>query len=244
MTAPTRGRRPRSAAPARTARPRTQGRAATAPAGPRFRRQLPEERRRALILATIACLKRYGHEGLSVRTISAAAGVSAGLINHHFPNKDQLVAAAYRYFNNELVGAMLAAVASAADSPRARLQAFLNASFSPPNLDADVLAVWVVFWGLYRHSRLIQRVHHETHEDYVRLVRSMLAELMQEARSKEARAARADLRLAAIGLTALVDGLWLEWCLEPGTFRPADAIALCEAWVESLTQHPRGSALE
>jgi AcrR family transcriptional regulator len=206
---------------------------------PRFRRQLPEERRRALILATIECLKRDGHEGLSVRNISAAAGVSVGLINHHFPNKDELVAAAYRYFNNELVGAMLAAVARAPDSPRARLHAFLTASFSPPNLDADVLAVWVVFWGLYRHSRLIQRVHQETYEDYVRLVRGMLAELMKEARPTQARAPRADLRLAAIGLTALVDGLWLEWCLEPGTFRPAEAIALCASWVENLTRHPR-----
>jgi hypothetical protein len=28
--------------------------------------------------------------------------------------------------------------------------------------------------------------------------------------------------------------LWLEWCLEPGAFRPAEAVALCEAWVESL----------
>jgi TetR/AcrR family transcriptional regulator, transcriptional repressor of bet genes len=215
---------------------------------PRFQRQLPEERRRTLILATIECLKREGHEGLSVRNISAAAGVSVGLINHHFPNKDELVAAAYRYFNNELVGAMLAAVAGAPDSPRARLHAFLNASFSPPNLDADVLAVWVVFWGLYRHSRLIQRVHQETYEDYVRLVRGMLAELMKEARGsgargKAARSATADLRLAAIGLTALVDGLWLEWCLEPGTFRPAEAIALCEAWVDSLTHAQSGSSL-
>jgi AcrR family transcriptional regulator len=216
---------------------------------PRFRRQLPAARRQALILATIECLKRYGHEGLSVRTISAAAGVSTGLINHHFPNKDELVAAAYRYFNNELVGAMLAAVAGAKDAPRERLQAFLNASFSPPNLDADVLAVWVVFWGLYRHSRLIRRVHQETYQDYVRLVRSMLGDLMKEARPRESRARsarspRADLRLAAIGLTALVDGLWLEWCLEPGTFRPAEAIALCEAWVDSLTQPGRGPALE
>jgi TetR/AcrR family transcriptional repressor of bet genes len=229
------------------ARGATRSRLKAAPAargsGPRFQRQLPEERRRTLILATIECLKRDGHEGLSVRNISAAAGVSVGLINHHFPNKDELVAAAYRYFNNELIAGMLAAVAGAADSPRDRLRAFLSASFSRPNLDADVLAVWVVFWGLYRHSRLIQRVHHETYEDYVRLVRGMLAELLQEARSTGARATRADLRLAAIGLTALVDGLWLEWCLEPGTFRPAEAIALCEAWVESLTQRTRGVAV-
>jgi TetR/AcrR family transcriptional repressor of bet genes len=200
---------------------------------PRFERQLPEQRRQALIAATIECLKRYGHEGLSIRTISAAAGVSVGLINHHFPNKDQLVAAAYRHFNSELVGGMQAAVAQAPDSPHARMRAFLEASFSPPNLDADVLAVWVVFWGLYRHSPLIQRVHHETYQGYVRLLRGMLAELLP---GRRPRGSGVDLRMAAIGLTALLDGLWLEWCLEPGTFRPTEAVALCEAWIESLVR--------
>jgi TetR/AcrR family transcriptional regulator, transcriptional repressor of bet genes len=206
---------------------------------PRFERQLPEVRRRALIDATIECLKRFGHEGLSIRTISAQAGVSVGLINHHFPNKDELVAAAYRHFNGELVGGMRAAVARAPAAAQARMHAFLEASFSPPNLDADVLAVWVVFWGLYRHSRLIQRVHRETYEDYVQLLRELLAELMDEpptARSRRAPRTGLDLRLAAIGLSALLDGLWLEWCLEPGTFRPAEAIALCEAYIASLRQ--------
>jgi TetR/AcrR family transcriptional regulator, transcriptional repressor of bet genes len=204
---------------------------------PRFERQLPQVRRQALISATIECLKRYGHDGLSIRTISAQAGVSVGLINHHFPNKDELVAAAYRRFNSELVGGMLAAVARAPDSPAARMRAFLEASFSPPNLDADVLAVWVVFWGLYRHSRLIQRVHRETYEDYVQLLRGMLAQLLQDppgARARRSARPAVDLRLAAIGLTALLDGLWLEWCLEPGTFKPAEAVALCEGWILSL----------
>jgi TetR/AcrR family transcriptional regulator, transcriptional repressor of bet genes len=208
---------------------------------PRFERQLPQQRRQALIEATIECLKRYGHEGLSIRTISAQAGVSVGLINHHFPNKNELIAAAYRHFNGELVGGLQAAVARAADSPRARMRAFLEASFCPPNLDQDALAVWVVFWGLYRHSRLIQRVQRETYRGYVRLLRGMLSELLAQARAPRgrgprlsSRAARPDLRLAAIGLTALLDGLWLEWCLEPGAFRPAEAVALCEAWVESL----------
>jgi len=208
---------------------------------PRFERQLPQQRRRALIEATIASLKRYGHDGLSIRTISSAAGVSVGLINHHFPNKDELVAAAYRHFNSELVGGMQAAVARAENTPRARLRAFLEASFSPPNLDADVLAVWVVFWGLYRHSPLIQRVHHETYEGYVRLLRGMLSDLLQGRRS---RGSSIDLRLAAIGLAALLDGLWLEWCLEPGTFRPADALGLCEAWVDSLVRRIAGEPSE
>ncbi len=218
--------------------------AAVQPHRPRFERQLPQQRRQALIDATIECLKRYGHDGLSIRTISAQAGVSVGLINHHFPNKDQLVAAAYRHFNSQLVGGLEAAVARAPDSPRARLRAFLEASFCPPNLDQDALAVWVVFWGLYRHSRLIQRVQHESYRGYVRLLHGMLSALLAPGRAtrrRTPRAARLDLRLAAIGLTALLDGLWLEWCLEPGAFKPAEAVALCETWALSLCRR-RSSA--
>jgi AcrR family transcriptional regulator len=207
---------------------------------PRFVRQLPEQRRQALIAATIECLKRYGHDGLSIRTISAQAGVSVGLINHHFPNKDELIAAAYRHFNSELVAGFTAAVERAPKSPRARLRAFLEASFSAPNLDQDVLAVWVVFWGMYRHSRLIQRVQRETYQGYVQLLRGMLTDLLKEQRPQS----RVDLRLAAIGLTALLDGLWLQWCLEPGTFRPAEGVALCETWVDNLCRRADRSALE
>lgn len=197
---------------------------------PRFERQLPQERRQALIEATIASLKLYGHEGLSVRRISAQAGVSIGLINHHFPKKDALIAQAYRYFNAQLVGGVHAAALQASSGARARLRAFFKATFSPPNLDRDVLTVWVVFWSLYRHSPEIQKVHGETYREHVDLVRSMLADFAAEAGKL-----RFSLRLAAIGLTAIIDGLWLEWCLDPGNFRPAEAIALCESWVNSLS---------
>jgi TetR/AcrR family transcriptional regulator, transcriptional repressor of bet genes len=226
--------------------PRTRAAPAPASAGearrPRFQRQLPEQRRAALIAATIECLKRYGHDGLSIRTISAQAGVSVGLINHHFPNKDELVAAAYQHFNRELVDGVKAAVAGAPAEPAARLRAFLEATFSPPNLDADVLAVWVVFWGMYRHSRPIQRVQRETYTDYVRLIRSLLADLLGRAGESPRGRGRGgvNLRLAAIGFTALLDGLWLEWCLEPGRFRPREAVALCEGWVEALCRRAAG----
>jgi TetR/AcrR family transcriptional regulator, transcriptional repressor of bet genes len=219
---------------------------------PRFARQPPPVRRQALIDATIECLKRYGHDGLSIRTISTQAGVSVGLINHHFPNKNELVAAAYRHINAELIVLMQAAVARAGKSPQARMRAFLEAWFSAPSLDADALTVWVVFWGLYRHSRLIQRVHRETYQDYVNLLRGLLAELLPVTRAprrarvrRGARAIRSspvDLRLAAIGLTALLDGLWLEWCLEPGRFRPTEAVELCEQWVTRLVRRASAAA--
>ena len=33
---------------------------------------------------------------------------------------------------------------------------------------------------------------------------------------------------------ALIDGLWLVWCLDPDNFEPGEAVELCEAWVERL----------
>jgi TetR/AcrR family transcriptional regulator, transcriptional repressor of bet genes len=195
-----------------------------------FERQLPQARREAFIEATIHCLMRYGHEGLSIRRIAAQAGSSIGLINHHFPNKTALVAEAYRRFHTRLVRGLEQAVEDAPDDPRARLRVFFEANFSPPHLDRDVLAAWVVFWGLYRHSKAIQRAHRDTYQAYVDLVRGML-EALQRASGRF----RMSVRLAAIGLTAMLDGLWLEWCLDPETFRPAEAVGLCEGWVDALS---------
>jgi AcrR family transcriptional regulator len=195
----------------------------------RFRRQLPEERRLALIEATVASLKRDGHDGLSIRRISAEAGVSIGLINHYFPDKHALVAAAYRHFDAQLVAAFRRAVANAPAAPRKRLRAFFAAAFAPPNLDRDVLAAWTVFWSLYRHSPEIRQVHEETRGGYGELLRELLRDVAEAAPAR-----RMSGRLAGIGLTALLDGLWLEWCLDPDKFRPAEAVKLCEAWVEQV----------
>jgi len=199
----------------------------------RFERHLPEIRRQRLVEATIRCLKRFGHEGLSVRRISAEAGVSIGLINHHFPTKDALVAESYRHFNAQLDEVIRRHVERAPAAPRARLRALFEAVFSPPNLDKDVLTVWIVLWGLYHHSPAIQKVHDAAYGGYVELLKELLADLQ-----KESGRFRMNLRLAAIGAQALLDGLWLEWCLDPANFSPQEAVALCESWVDSLHASP------
>lgn len=195
-----------------------------------YERQAPDARRAALIEAAIASLKRDGHEGLSFRRISAEAGVSFGLINHYFPTKHALIAEAYRHFDAQLVESFRQAVARApADTPRARLRAFVTAVLSPPNLDPEVLGAWVVFWSLYRHSPEIRQAHADTRRGYGDLLRRLLRDV-----ARTAPAARLGPRLAEVGLTALLDGLWLEWCLDPAGFKPHEAVAVCEAWLDGV----------
>jgi len=196
---------------------------------PRYERRAADDRRQALIEATIASLRRHGHEGLSVRRIAAEAGVSIGLINHHFPNKNALVAESYRRFSRQLSEGFGAAVMRAPTEPRARLHAFFEANFSRPNLDPKVLTAWIVFWGLFRQSPEMRKVRDEVGRGYGELLHTLLADFMRANHRPGF-----ELRLAEIGLTALLDGLWLESCLDPKNFRPAEAVALCEAWVDRL----------
>lgn len=194
----------------------------------RYERRSAGDRRQELVAAAIESLRRHGHEGLSVRRIAARAGVSIGLINHHFPNKDALVAESYRQFSRELSQGFQSAVDRAPRAARARLSAFIEAVFSKPNLDPQVLTAWVVFWGLFRQSPEMRRAHREEGRGYGALPGVLVRDLL-----KGAGKSRFQARIATIGLTAMLDGLWLEWCLDPKGFRPDEAVALCEDWIDS-----------
>ncbi len=90
----------------------------------KYRREQPETRREGLVEATLRCLAAHGHEGVSVRRIAAEAGVSVGLINHHYSSLDQLIAHAYEKVASGIVRQLLDVLAEAPPSPRDRLTAF------------------------------------------------------------------------------------------------------------------------
>jgi TetR/AcrR family transcriptional regulator, transcriptional repressor of bet genes len=204
---------------------------------PRFERQAAGDRREALVDAAIESLKRYGYEGLSVRRIAAAAGVSIGLINHHFPNKDTLVAESYRTFSRRLAANFEKAVASAGKDARARLRAYFNAFFSGPNLDPQVLTAWVVYWSLVQVSPEMRTVRDEEGKGYGQVLGQLVSDF-----AKSRGGAPVDVGLVVTGLTALLDGLWLQLCLDPTSIRPKDAAALCNDWVDRVIRpaNPKG----
>ncbi|QAY63471.1 TetR family transcriptional regulator [Xylanimonas allomyrinae] len=53
--------------------------------------------RTALLRATIAVVARSGLRALTYRAVAAEAGVSHGLVRHHFGSRDALIAAALAY---------------------------------------------------------------------------------------------------------------------------------------------------
>jgi TetR/AcrR family transcriptional regulator, transcriptional repressor of bet genes len=194
-----------------------------------FKREAAEDRRRHLGEAVLRCILKSGSAGISVRQIAAEAGVSLGLIRHHFGDVEELIAYAFDLTTDTLFHAIGTAIDRAKPNPRARLDAFIEASFSPLMLDRDVLGVWVVFWGLILHSRRMSSAQTREYSLYLTMVEALLKELIA-AESLPVR----DIKLVSVGFTALLDGLWLAWCLNPAAFEPAEGASLCRMWIEGL----------
>jgi TetR/AcrR family transcriptional repressor of bet genes len=188
-------------------------------------RQRPDERRRSLLEATARCLARRGAAGVSVRAICAEAGVSPGLLRHYFAGVSEAIAATYRWTGTHVAQALDEAVAAAGPEPRARLVAYLTASFRPPIATGELLATWLAFWSLTRSDPAIAAVHAEIYRDFRLGIERLIA---------EAQPGVADTRLAAVALTALIDGLWLELSLGAAPFTADEAARLAEMWLDRL----------
>jgi TetR/AcrR family transcriptional regulator, transcriptional repressor of bet genes len=184
-----------------------------------FTREAADVRRDALIDATCAALAEAGLAGVSVRGICARAGVSPGLLRHYFAGIDDLVCAAYAATGARMEAIFAAAVDAAGADPRARLLAFLTASFRPPVTDPALLGSWTGFWALARTNARAAEIHRSGYAAY----RARLAALLAACGLSADQAAR-----QAIALTALVDGLWLELALDPTTFGSTGAVAILE----------------
>jgi len=197
-----------------------------------FQRLDADFRRQSLIDATARCLARHGAGKVSVRMICAEAGVSAGLLRHYFAGVDELIAATYADVGERMGGTMQAAADAAGDDPRARLRAYVMASFKPPVMDPELLATWLAFWSLINSDPAIKALHREIYEGY----RTPVENLVGAALGKDTR--NADVRLMAVAITALVDGLWLELCLDPTSFSPTEAERIAEKWLGALLGDP------
>ena len=156
-------------------------------------------RRKQLINATIQCIYRYGLLGTTVKKVSEEAGVSTGIINHYFGSKDEMLEATMREILRRHQQAGIENLRDC-DTPESRIRAIIDLNFSTIQTDPATVCTWLAFWAQAMHipelSRL-QRVN--SRRLYTNLLFSLKAMLPDD-----------QAVLAAEGLAALIDGLWLR----------------------------------
>ena len=190
-------------------------------AGPKYSRLTSLSRRAALEEAALVCMARGGILEFTIDKVCRQAGVSRGLITHHFQSKDGLLVAVYA----NIYAKSMAAI----DAPRpglARIAAMIEASFAPDMFSREVLNIWLTLWGEIANNPVLQAEHRRQYATYVADVTAAIDELAA------ARALTVDAAALARAFIALVDGLGLQRCIEPRLMQPEAAKAACYALLE------------
>ncbi len=177
-------------------------------------------RRRQLIDATLASIHEHGLTDTTVSRIGAAAGLSPGIIHHYFGGKDDLLFEALRQLLAELRQEIVNRLASATGVRR--VHAIIDANFAASQFAPRAVTAWLAFWAEAPHSpRLarLQRIHsRRLHSNIVHALRHAIP--LSEART------------TALGLAAMIDGLWLQCALAHGHLTPETARQVCIDYID------------
>lgn len=179
-----------------------------------------EVRRRQLIDATIESIGKFGISGTTMTTVTGFAGLSIGIVNFHFKNKENLFSETLRFLGEEHSEQWRNSVRSAALAPEAKLLAIVDAHFHPHICNRKKLAVWFGFYGeaAYRASYrdIMSEIDAERWEISTELCRQIIAEGGYD---------KVDAENVASTLEGLYDGFCLNILIYPGTFSREDAKA-------------------
>ncbi|WP_413990585.1 TetR family transcriptional regulator C-terminal domain-containing protein [Labrys okinawensis] len=206
---------------------------------PRFSRETADVRRRQLIEAATRALAKGGIAAFTIDTICKEAKVSRGLINHHFGSLDDLLVEVYQSSLYESVRSQIEEARRLRQEqsdwpPDATLLAWVRSSFQPRYFARENLLVWLALWGEIAVNDKLRGVHRRLYEAY----RSELAFDIAAVAARRGKQVNAS--ALARNFIALVDGLWLEWCLDDQVMTPAEAeeasIALLESALGSLRE--------
>lgn len=186
---------------------------------PRFRRYSANVRAAMLVEAGLACLARGGISAFTVENICRQAGASRGLIAHHFGSKDGLLSAVY-------AAAYRPILADLAGEPA--LGWLVGRIFAPEHFNRDSLNVWLALWGEVAANPALRAEHRIHYTGY----RNQIAAAIGRFAGPGLHRAEAD--ELAMSFIALVDGLWLEQCLDPQQVSPERAKAVCLRMLEQI----------
>ena len=175
---------------------------------PRFIRLSAEDRRAMLIEAACASMAEDGIAGFTVDRICARAGVSRGLITHHFGAMAALMAATYAQLYDE----------DLPEAEGATLSSLFDTTFDPSRFNRPRLNIWLALWQAIANTPELTEEHRSRYGSYV---------------ARVARALKASGRAESLApaLIALIDGLSLQHCIDPASMPPEAARTACESFL-------------
>jgi AcrR family transcriptional regulator len=161
----------------------------------------------ALVRAAYRLIASKGIERTTLQDITDAAGVSKALAVYYFKTKENLLLAAIRWVLGRVAERMSGVVGSA-EGPEQKVHAMLDAIFVDPRRNRDFYLAYTALIGeAARNERF-----NELNTTFRSIMNATYADLI---RSGDGSVFVVDsVEEAAMGVRALIDGLFLQWLEE------------------------------
>lgn len=182
------------------------------------RRAAKNVRRRQLIDAAIETIAKRGLGDTTLADVSNAAGLSQGIVNLHFTNKENLLNETLKHLRAEYEQNWRTALEKAPDDPASQLSALLRSDYMSSVSNKKKLSVWFAFWGEAKSRPAYKKISQERMTDYTEILEELLLQLVKEG-------GYSDINIAnmAEGIAAMADGLWLNILISARGFSRSDA---------------------
>jgi TetR/AcrR family transcriptional repressor of bet genes len=192
-------------------------------ARPRRREEARAFFRARLIEAAVEGIARHGFSGLSVSRLTEYSGLSRGMVNLHFKRKQELLLQVLKHLADLYRSGWQAAVARAGDDPAQRLAALIEYDVTRDGHSSDIMTAWLAF----RQEAITNPIYRplcDTREAaFFGAVTSLCTALIKEGRYK------IKPEVAALGITYLLEGLWLDWALDTKRYDAKTGREVCYA---------------
>jgi TetR/AcrR family transcriptional repressor of bet genes len=187
-----------------------------------------EIRRKQLIDATIRAIGRYGYASTTLTHVAGEAGLSPGIVNFYFKSKDQLLLATLEQIVEEYSAFWQQALSKGKVAPASGLEAMIEADFHPSVCNPEKISIWYAFWAEAGSNPAYQGVVQRLETDYIQQTVELCARIISEG------GYGIDARTVAVGLNAMIDGLWFDCLMEPKVFNRADAKRVCRSYLAAV----------
>ena len=184
-----------------------------------------EERRADIVAGLMKTLPRYGYERSTTARIAEAAGLSTGLIHHHFENKQAILLALAKSLD-----VLVQARVKETRTPRKALHAYIDAHLAlGEGASEEAVGCWVALGAEAVFQPEVGKVYRAMIESR----RDELMRLLREVCRDEGRSTRG-LDLITASLLALVEGFFQLAAASPSVIPRGSAAANARAIADKL----------
>jgi TetR/AcrR family transcriptional repressor of bet genes len=187
-----------------------------------------EIRRKQLIDATIRAIGRFGYASTTLTHVAGEAGLSPGIVNFYFKSKDQLLLATLEQIVEEYSAFWQAALSKGKVAPAAGLEAMIEADFHASVCNPEKISIWYAFWAEAGNNPAYQGLVQRLEVDYIQQTVALCDRIISEG------GYGIDGRTVAVGLNAMIDGLWFDCLMEPKGFNRNDAKRVCRSYLAAV----------